>query len=95
MNLSNLEINGNVQFNCDTISLVCQYCGIRIFQGVLCKVGLALTLIGALFPALRKSDIGSSFECSCLLIDCQASLWALRLDFEKANNMKPIYLFIF
>lgn len=33
------------------------------------NVGLALTLIGVLFPALGKNDIGSSFECSCLLID--------------------------
>lgn len=34
-----------------------------------CNVGLALTLIGVLFPALRRNDIGSSFVCSCLLID--------------------------
>lgn len=60
-----------------------------------CNVGLALTLIGVLFPALGKNDIGSSFECSCLLIDHLSSLAASQLGLGKANNMKPIYYFFF
>lgn len=60
-----------------------------------CNVGLALTLIGVLFPALRKGDIGSSFVGSCLLIDYQSSLGASQLGLGKANNMKPIYFFFF
>lgn len=49
MNLPSLLINVKDQFKCDTISLVCECCCIRICQGVFSKVGLALTLIGVDF----------------------------------------------
>lgn len=92
MNLLSLLLNIKDHFKCDPISLVYECYGIRICQGVFCKVGLALTL-KVFFPAMGKTDSGSPLECSCLLIDYLSSLGALQLSLEKANNMKPLPLF--
>lgn len=45
---------------------------------------------------LRKRRVSAALsECSCLHIDCLSFLRALSITFEKANNMKSVFIFSF
>lgn len=65
------------------------------FSGCVSEYSTALVLIGFLFPAWERMISEVLLECSCLHIDYLSSLGALSLTFEKANSIKPVFIFSF
>lgn len=64
-------------------------------SGCIPEYSTALVLIWFFFFFLlgERMISGALLECPCLHIDHLSSLRALSLTFEKANNMKPVFIF--